>query len=60
MPKPDTRQETIDLVADWLHKWAAQRHVAAIQCSPGSDQRNYGQQVAKEVAALAEEVRRLL
>lgn len=60
MAKTDARQDTIDMVADWLKQWAEERRKTAVQCSPGSDQREYGIQVSREVAALAEEVRRLL
>ena len=57
MAKTDTRADTLAEVADYLAKWAVDRDMEARQCSPGSDHRNWGLMVAREVANLAEKVR---
>ena len=57
MAKTDSRAETLAEIADYLAQWAQDRDVEARNCSPGSDHRNWGLMVAREVARLAETVR---
>jgi hypothetical protein len=59
MTKPDARAVAIGEIADYLAKHAQERDVAARNCAPGSDQRNWGLMVAREIAQLAEQIREM-